>query len=119
LIVDVRYNSVSLSPLAQPQAKFVCDWSGKISNGRKIQMQQEDNSTLLKAFGIAMEEIARTKIKTQKMRGGAMRRPSSFGFNVLSKTYNAIASRVYGFRQAYASYSRLSANLCFHLGRQI
>jgi hypothetical protein len=36
---------------SQPQAKFVCGWSGKISDGRSIQMQQEDNTKLLKAFG--------------------------------------------------------------------
>jgi hypothetical protein len=44
-------NLVSLSHLAQPQAKFVCDWSGKISDGSQIQMQQKDNTRLLKAFG--------------------------------------------------------------------
>jgi hypothetical protein len=43
--------SILLKPFNQPQAKFVCDWSGKISNGKQIQMQQEDNTRLLKAFG--------------------------------------------------------------------
>ncbi|MFN9938226.1 MAG: hypothetical protein ACK56I_02020, partial [bacterium] len=43
---------------------------------------------------IAMYEIARTKIKTQKMSGGASHRHSSFGFNFLSKTYIAIPNHL-------------------------
>ncbi|OYQ63240.1 hypothetical protein B9G53_17935 [Pseudanabaena sp. SR411] len=41
---------------------------------------------------IATQEIARTKIKTQKMSGGASLRHSSFGFYVLSKTCIAIVT---------------------------
>ena len=36
------------------------------------------------------QKCCHTLIKSQKMSGGALRRHSSFGFDVLSKTYFAI-----------------------------